>query len=63
MDKEQKYKICGDIFCEDCRTDKEITCPRDKDVRCFKCGKELCGYHMAKHLQESHNISITWKGV
>ena len=62
MDKEAKYKLLRNILCEDCKKDAEIKCPRDRDVKCLKCGKELCGYHMAKHLKREHQISIDWKG-
>ena len=63
MDKVTKYKLIGDILCEECRTDPGIKCPRDRDVKCLKCGKELCAYHMTKHLKDEHSISIDWKGV
>jgi len=55
-------KVFRDLFCEACLKDPEIKCKRDKDVKCLHCGAELCGYHMAKHLTEKHNVSLTWRG-
>lgn len=49
MDKETKAKYFSDFFCEDCLTDPDIECPRDKNVKCLICNKELCAYHMMKH--------------
>ena len=62
MDKATKYKLARNVLCEDCETDNEIQCPRDRDLKCLKCGKELCAYHMGKHLKE-HSISVDWKGL
>jgi len=52
----------ANILCEACKDDDEVNCPRDKDAKCLKCGKELCAYHLFKHLQDEHQISIDWKG-
>ena len=52
-----------EIFCEECLTDTEIDCKRDKDVKCLHCGMELCGYHMGKHLEEKHFVSLEWMGI
>lgn len=51
MNKEDKYKQYGELFCDDCKEDETIKCPRDKDVKCLSdnCGKELCAFHMKKH--------------
>jgi len=58
-----KEEMFPELFCEECLKDNEIKCKRDKDVKCLICGAELCGYHMAKHLKEKHEVSITWKGI
>ena len=58
-----KELLFPELFCEDCLTDPEIKCKRDKDVKCLHCGAELCGYHMSKHLEEKHFVSLTWKGI
>jgi len=60
MKKEERFPW---VFCEMCLTDNEVTCKRDKDVRCLECGMELCGYHMAIHLKKAHFISLTWTGM
>lgn len=51
MNKEEKYKYFGELFCDDCQNDDEVSCPRNKDVICLfnGCGKSLCGYHMIRH--------------
>lgn len=51
-----------DLFCEDCLKDPEIQCKRDRDVMCLQCGRELCGFHIKRHLEEEHQISTTWRG-
>lgn len=63
MEKLEKARRFPELFCEDCLTDPDVKCPRNKDVRCIHCGKELCGYHIVKHLEEEHVVSITWQGL
>lgn len=58
-----KEKLFPDLFCAECLKDPEIKCKRDKDVKCLHCGTELCGYHMAIHLERDHQVSTTWKGI
>lgn len=59
----RKEELFPELFCEECLNDPEIKCKRDKDVKCLHCGAELCGYHMSKHLEDKHMVSLTWMGV
>lgn len=51
-----------ELICEDCMTDDSIKCKRNRDAKCLECGKELCGFHISKHLEKEHYISTTWEG-
>lgn len=58
----KKEEMFPELFCEECLTDDDISCKRDKDVKCLHCGMELCGYHMGKHLKEKHFVDLEWMG-
>jgi len=59
----KKEEIFPELFCEDCLKDPEVECKRDLDVQCIHCGKKLCGYHMARHLEKEHLVDLNWKGL
>ncbi len=63
LEKKKPHEMFPQLFCEECLTDDEVSCKRDKDVKCLHCGVELCGYHMGKHLKEKHFVSLEWTGI
>jgi len=50
------------VQCPMCLKDPNV-CPRGVDAMCLICGVMLCGYHIGKHLEEEHLVSLTWRGL
>lgn len=48
--------------CPECKADPEVSCPRDTDMICKHCGRELCGMHGVLCLK-NHCVSLNWRGA